>query len=65
MNNLIRKKMLKACIRKLPIIAETTRIIIEDMINKKDMIGEYIIRDENELYSLVLYLESNNKFIYY
>jgi hypothetical protein len=59
-----RKEMLQNCFEVIPVIANSTKVIIEEMIYKKNDIGNYLLKDEQDLLSLIEYLEENSAYIH-
>ena len=58
-----REEIIKVCLDLLPGISESTRKIVNEIIYKKNVLGKYLVQDENDLRSLVEYLEENSDYI--
>ena len=59
MNSPERIEMIQQCINKLPDIEDTTKKIITEVINKKNALGQYLVKDEKDIDSLVQYLKNH------
>jgi uncharacterized cysteine cluster protein YcgN (CxxCxxCC family) len=53
-----RNKMVNDCLKLLPNIADSTKKIIKDIMYQKNACGQYLVKDEQDMKSLVNYLGS-------
>jgi uncharacterized protein YaaN involved in tellurite resistance len=68
MNSTDRIEMIQQCFEKLPNIEDSTKRIIKEVMHKKNALGQYLVKDNKDIDSLVDYLrnhsnhlEDNNK----
>lgn len=59
MNAKNRDEVLDLCLKSLPKINESTKKIITEIIYQKNALGQYLVKDEKDIKSLIEYISNS------